>query len=223
MIPKFKTIQEQAEFLKGGNKGLRERLPVCKSKKALKAVPDNEYLSLMSLRVFRAGLKHSMVDARWPDFNKVFFNFDIDSVRGMSDEALEKLMNDIRIIRHLGKIKSVRANAAAIYELCSDYGSIGTYLAEWPVTDIVDLWTDLKNRFSQLGGNSGPYFLRMAGKDTFILTKHVVSALNNWKIYEGEPRSMKAHKKIQDVFNQWMEESELPLCQLSMILAMSVD
>lgn len=223
MIPKFKTIKEQAEFLKGSEKEVRRRFPKCKSKKALKDIPDNEYLSLMSRRVFRAGLKHSMVDAKWPDFEKVFFNFDIDAVRMMSDEGLELLMGDKKLIRHWGKINSVRANAAAIHDLLDGYGGIGIYLAEWPVNDIVGLWADMKARFTQLGGNSGPYFLRMAGKDTFVLTGHVVRALNHWKIYDGDPKSKKAHKAVQEVFNYWMDESGFPLCHISMTLAMSVD
>ena len=223
MIPAFKTIQEQAEFLKGGYKPIQQRLPQYKSTKALTGVPDSEYLSLMSRRIFRAGLKHSMVDARWPDFERLFFDFDIDAVRMMSDEDLEKLMDDRRIIRHWGKIKSVRANAGAIYELQNEYTGVGSYLAEWPGDNIVGLWDDLKRRFSQLGGNSGPYFLRMAGKDTFILTKHVVSALNHWKVYAGEPKSKSARHKIQEVFNIWAEESGQPLCHISMILACSFD
>jgi len=47
----------------------------------------------------------------------------------MSDEALEALLQDKRIIRHWGKIKSVRANAQAIYELCNEHDSVGQYLA----------------------------------------------------------------------------------------------
>ena len=223
MIPAFKTIQEQAEFLKGGSKPIRQRLPQYKSNKALIGVPDNEYLSLMSRRIFRAGLKHSMVDAKWPDFERLYLNFDIDAVRMMSDEQLENLMDDRRIIRHWGKIKSVRANAGAIYELHNEYDGVGSYLAGWPGENIVGLWDDLKQRFSQLGGNSGPYFLRMAGKDTYILTRHVVSALNRWKVYTGEPKSKAARQKIQDVFNLWAQESGQPLCHISMILACSVD
>lgn len=223
MIPSFRTIQEQAEFLQGGAGPIRMRLPQYKSNKALAGVQDNEYLSLMSRRIFRAGLKHSMVDAKWPDFETVFSGFDINAVRMMSDEDLEKLMKDRRIIRHWGKIKSVRANAAEIYELHDEFNGVGSYLGQWPTVNIVGLWEDLKKRFTQLGGNSGPYFLRMAGKDTFILTRHVVLALNRWKIFDGEPKSKTARLKVQDVFNVWGEESGQPLCHISMILACSVD
>jgi len=223
MITPFRKIQEQAEIIQGGSKVLRQRLPQYKSDKELINVADNEYLSLISRRVFRAGLKHSMVDAKWPAFEKAFLQFDVDAVCMMSDEDLENLMNDRSIIRHWGKIKSVRSNAMAIQELRNEYNSIGSYLVQWPSADIVGLWDDLKKRFTQLGGNSGPYFLRMAGKDTFILTRHVVIALNRWKIYTGDPKSRAARQKIQEVFNHWTDECDLPLSHISMILACSVD
>src|SRR5690242_13584186 len=85
-----------------------------------------------------------------------------------SPAAIEKLMGDARLIRHLGKLRSVPANAAAIGDVSAEHGSFGAWIADWRDSDIVGLWDALAKRFSQLGGNSGPYFLRMAGKDTFI-------------------------------------------------------
>jgi 3-methyladenine DNA glycosylase Tag len=140
----------------------------------------------------------------------------------MSDDELEALLQDQRLIRHWGKLKSVRANAAAMSEL-ADRGGMGAYLADWPREDVVGLWADLARRFSQLGGNSGPYFLRMVGKDTFILTPSVVSALNHWDAFEGTPKSKADRARVQEVFNAWVRASSRPLCQVSMILALSVD
>jgi hypothetical protein len=85
------------------------------------------------------------------------------------------------------------------------------------------LWETLAKRFSQLGGNSAPYFLRMAGKDTFILTRSVIAALNHWKAFAGTPKSKSDRAKVQAAFNAWAGETELPLAHLSMSLALSVD
>jgi hypothetical protein len=63
----------------------------------------------------------------------------------------------------------------------------------------------------------------MVGKDTFILTPAVVSALNHWDAFEGTPKSKADRARIQDVFNAWTRASSRPLCQVSMILALSVD
>ncbi|MFQ5660024.1 MAG: DNA-3-methyladenine glycosylase I [Gammaproteobacteria bacterium] len=219
----FEIIRDQAERRLGGAEALAARMPVPKSGSALCKVTDSSYLSMMSRRIFRAGLKHSMVDAKWPAFEEVFSGFDIDYVRMMSDEDLDGLMKDRRIIRHWGKIKSVRANATAIHELLAEYDGVGAYIAAWPTARIVALWDDLKRRFTQMGGHSGPYFLRMAGKDTFILSKDVVRALNHWGAFEGEPATGKARLRVQEAFSQWAQQSGKALCQISMTLALSVD
>jgi 3-methyladenine DNA glycosylase Tag len=218
----FARIRKAAEKRLGAA-ALAARLPKVKSPAQLKKVSDDRYLSLMSLRVFRAGLKHEMVDAKWPAFEKVFRGFEPRRVRAMSDEDVEKLMGDARLIRHLGKLKSVHANAAALCDLGDQQGSFGAWLAAWPGAEIVKLWDELARRFAQLGGNSAPYFLRMAGKDTFILTPSVVTALNRWEAFAGEPKGKAARAAVQAAFNGWTEETGLPLAHLSMTLAVSVD
>ena len=222
VIP-FEAIEERARERVGGVQALAGRLPLPKSADQLRAEGDDRYLSLMSLRIFRAGLKHSVVDARWPAFEEVFFGFDPARVVAMSDEELEALLNDQRLIRHWGKLKAVQANAAAITRLRSEAGGIGAWLAGWPRDDVVGLWQDLGKRFSQLGGNSGPYFLRMAGKDTFLLTEAVIRALNHWDAFVGTPKSKADRLQVQAAFNAWHQATSRPLCQLSMILAASVD
>jgi len=218
----FGKIQKAAEQ-RLGKAALKRRLPKVKSAQALRRVTDDRYLSLMSLRVFRAGLRHDMVDAKWPAFEKAFRGFDPRKVRAMSDEQVEALMGHRRLIRHLGKLKSVHANAAAMIELAAEQGSFGAYLADWPGDQVVALWEDLARRFHQLGGNSGPYFLRMAGKDTFVLTYSVVKALQNWRAFPGEPKGKKDRARVGEIFNAWAEETEMPLAHLSMTLAASVD
>jgi 3-methyladenine DNA glycosylase Tag len=222
VIP-FEAVEERARERVGGMQALAQRLPMPKSAEQLREVGDDRYLSLMSQRIFRAGLKHSLVDARWPAFEEVFFGFEPARVVAMPDEELEALLGDQRLIRHWGKLKAVHANAAAIVQLARETGGMGAYLATWPRDDVVGLWNDLGKRFSQVGGNSGPYFLRMAGKDTFLLTEAVVKALNHWDAFAGTPKSKADRRRVQQVFNAWHQGTSRPLCQLSMILAASVD
>jgi 3-methyladenine DNA glycosylase Tag len=222
VIP-FEAIEERARERVGGVQALAMRLPVPKSAEQLRAEGDDRYLSLMSLRIFRAGLKHSLVDAKWPAFEEAFFHFEPARVVAMSDDELEALLGDQRLIRHWGKLKAVRANAAAMTRLASEAGGMGAYLANWPRDEVVGLWLDLGKRFSQLGGNSGPYFLRMAGKDTFLLTDAVIKGLNHWDAFAGTPKSKGDRLRIQAAFNAWHQATSRPLCQLSMILAASVD
>ncbi len=205
----------------GGPEALAGRLPRTKSSTELRAVPDDRYLSLMSLRIFRAGIKHSVVDAKWPACEDVFQGFDPGRVRAMNDEQLEALMGDARIVRHWGKIRATRDNAAAMCALADEAGGMGAYLAEWPTHDIVGLWADIAKRFKQMGGRSTPYFLRMAGRDTFMLTGDVIRALRRWGATDDEPKGKRDRRRVQDAFNAWAEESSRPLCEISMILALS--
>jgi 3-methyladenine DNA glycosylase Tag len=222
VIP-FEAIEERARERTGGMQALVQRLPLPRSADELRAVGDDRYLSQMSLRIFRAGLKHSLVDARWPAFEEVFKGFDPARVTAMPDEELEALLGDQRLIRHWGKLKAVRANAAALTRLAGEAGGMGAWLAGWPPDDVVGLWQELGKRFTQLGGNSGPYFLRMVGKDTFLLTDAVIKALNHWDAFGGVPKSRADRLRVQEVFSAWHRATSRPLCQLSMILAASVD
>ncbi len=222
-MSEFARIWDRAVTLCAGEAALQARLPSYKSSDELAATADNEYLSLMSRRVFRAGLKHAMVDAKWPAFEQVFHDFDPHRVRFMSDEELEGLMQDARIIRHLRKIQSVRANAQAMYELAEQQGSFAHWLAAWPGEDCVGLWLYLARHFKQLGGQSGPYFLRMAGRDSFLYTDHVVRALNHWGAANGPLKNRRDRLQAQRQFCDWQQETGLPLCHISMILANSID
>lgn len=213
----------KAALARLGETELKARMPAVKAPTALKRVKDDRYFSLMSLRIFRAGLRHSVVDEKWPAFEEAFHGFEPRRVRAMSDEDVERLMKDARLIRHLGKLRAVHANAAAVLDLAEQHGSFGRYLADWPVESVVALWDDLAKRFQQMGGNSAPRFLRMAGKDTFVLTPAVVTALNQWGAFEGEPKNKADRAKVQAIFNAWAKEIGLPLSHLSMTLAASVE
>ncbi len=263
----YKWLHEFCLNRFGSAKALEARLPQPRSDAELRALSDDRYLSLISLRIFRAGLKHSLVDAKWPAFEEVFFGFDPEKVVLMGAERLENLMQDARLIRHLGKLKSVPRNAQFILDVragrlqgspssgaarhldpqgcgecrtpagsgsCLPEGeghqarpaadfSFGTLIADWPVTDIVGLWKYLAKHGSQLGGLSAPRFLRMVGKDTFIPTDDMVAALKAQDVIDKAPTSLKDLAAVQAAFNQWQAESGRPLCQLSVMLAHTVN
>ena len=142
----------------------------------------------------------------------------------MSDEEVEDLMKDARLIRHLGKLRAVHANAVVVPRCWP------RSMAAWALssprgreTTSSRLWDELAKRFAQMGGNSAPRFLRMVGKDTFVLTPAVVTGLNHWGAFAGEPKSKADRAEVQAIFNAWAKETGLPLAHLSMTLAASVD
>ena len=215
----FAEIYATACLHKGGEKHVEANLPKAKSADMLIRTSDAEYLSAMSRRIFRAGLKHEMVDAKWPAFEEVFNGFDPFYCSMLNDEQIEALMADKRIIRHLGKIKSVRANGAFIRQLLEKYKSFGEFLVQWRDDDVVGLWLELKKQATQMGGMSGAAFLRMVGKDTFLLTRDVVAVLMNEQVVTKTPTSKKDLLATQDAFNLWREETGRPYCELSRIVS----
>lgn len=218
MIP-FAKIRKQAEINSGGKEELVARMPVIPPNDSLRQIATEDYFSTMSFRIFSTGLNQKMVLNKWADFEEVFLGFVPSKIAFFSEDDIGRLMDDTRIIRHLGKIRATHHNALAMIELEKEYGSFGNYLADWPETDCIGLWEDLKNRFKQLGGNSGPYFLRMMGKDSFMLTPDVVKALNKLDVASGKLTSKRDRAKVQTAFNTWHDETGSPYSELSRTLA----
>lgn len=221
MIP-FDTIETAAIERLGGPDEMASRLVRPEPPESLAMIGDDRYLSVMSRRIFRAGLTHRLVDRRWPAFEIAFQDFDLEGVAALSDDELQQLARDDSLIRHRGKLRAVRDNAIAMQAIVDEFGSMGFWLAEWPDDEIVELWAELKKRFTQLGGQSAPRFLRMAGKDTFVLTDWVIKGLAHWAVFAGKTTSQNARREIQALFNDYADESGRPLCQISQIISFSV-
>ena len=132
-------------------------------------------------------------------------------------------MQNKALIRHLGKLRSIPHNAQLILDIRKEHGSFGRFLAQWPSSDIVGLWFVLRKRGQQLGGYSTPGFLRMAGKDTFLITTDVVAALVAHGVIDRNPTSQGALRDVQAAFNHLQKQSGRPLCQLSAMLAWTVN
>ncbi len=218
----FQVIEATALARKGAET-LAARMPQPHSDEALKSVSDPSYFSLMSFRIFSAGLKQSMVRNKWPAFEEAFVDFIPAKVAFFADDDLDRLMGDRRLIRHGGKMRAILHNAGAFTRLAEEHGSFGAYLTNWSGDNAVGLWEDLGKRFKQLGGNSAAYFLRWAGWDTWSMSKDVVRALSHWEDLEDPGKSKRAKRAAQEHFNRWAEESGGPFSHISMTLALSID
>lgn len=207
---------------RAGKERLQGRLDNVHSVEELASLSESYMLSNIARRVFRAGIRHAVVDAKWPEFEKAFWGFDPQKVALMSDDQLERLMQNDKIIRHWGKIKATRMNAFMVAEYIEKQGSFAKFIAEWPSSDIVGLWAELKKNGSHLGGNSGAAFLRMIGKDTFMLTDDVVAALKAQGIIDKRPTAKRDLALVQQAFNQWHDESGAPYAHISRLLAFTV-
>ena len=218
----FSSIFERASERKGGAAALEALLPQPAEHADLVAISDAQVLAEMTKCVFRAGFVWQIIENKWPGFDAAFHGFDVSRCAMLSDEDLESLGQDDRIVRNGAKIRSVPRNAAFVCEVRDQHGSFGRYLADWPGDDVVGLWADLKARGDRLGGQTGRFVLRFLGKDTPVLSADVLKALEQQGVVDREPTSRKALAGVQAAFNTWRAESGRPLCQISRVLACSV-
>ncbi len=219
----FDSIYQRAVARKGGRSELEALLPAAKSRAALVRTSDDRYLSEMARAIFRAGFVWKVVDNKWPGFESAFHEFSIREVAGLDEQDIDELATDTQIIRNRTKIAAVRDNARFVFEVMAEHGSFGRYLANWPEDDLIGLWADLHRRGSRLGGFTRAYFLRSVGKDVFLLTGDVTKALIGAGVVEKFPTSKKDLRATQAAFNAWRSETGRPYCELSRILACSVD
>ena len=224
-MPSFQTIYDRAAIRKGGESSLLELLSnSLKTTEELANIPDDRYLAEMTRRVFSAGFVWSVINNKWPNFERAFQQFDIAKNVAMHDEALEALTQDASIVRNGQKIFTVRENARFIQDIAAEHGSFGRFFADWPVENQVGLMEVFKKRGKRLGGNSAQYFIRFMGKDSFILSRDVVKALMDADVIDTDKATSKRDQKaIQAAFNDWHQETGLSYTHLSQIAAMSIE
>lgn len=218
----FQTILARAQERKGGAKNLSALLRSPLTCTELTNIPEDRYLSAMTRCINRAGFSWKVIDQKWPEFEEAFFGFKVDTLALLSDEQWEAYLDDRRVVRSGQKIKALRDNVSFVYDLRFTDKGIAQLIANWPSDDQIGLMATLKKRGSRLGGNTGQYFLRMMGKDSFVLSRDVILALQSAGLdIKAEPSSQKEMRLIQAAFNEWHQQSQLTYTQLSQICAFS--
>ncbi len=219
----FKAIRARAEKRKGGPKALERLLPPKPELKALARLPDDRILAEMTRRVFSAGFAWSVIETKWPGFEKAFLGFRPAKLVFQPDDFWDGLLSETAIVRNGAKIASVRENAVFVQEISKEHGSFGRFLAEWPSSDEVGLLDLLAKRGSRLGGNTGQMFLRFVGWDGFVTSQDVVACLREAGLDVAEEVKSKGDlARVQAQFNAWASETGLPYVHLSRICALSI-
>ncbi|NVJ98702.1 MAG: DNA-3-methyladenine glycosylase I [Alphaproteobacteria bacterium] len=219
----FEEIFAIAAERKGGADALESMLPEIKTAEEIRAIPDNRVLAGMTKAVFQAGFNWKVIEAKWPGFEEAFEGFVPVRWKFMSDDDLDDLLKDTRIVRNGMKIQTVRDNAILVCDLEDEYGSAAKCIAEWPAEDFIGLLDMLKTRGSRLGAMTGQYFLRFLGRDGWALGRDVVKALVREGVIDKAPTSKSALKAVQGAFNGWAAESGRSFAHISRTLAMSTD
>ena len=222
-MERFESVYQRASERHGGQAALDSMMPTVRSARALARSKDNRWLAQMTRCVFQAGFVWRVVDRKWDDFEDVFFGFPPEKIVMLSPDQIDRFAQNPRIIRNRQKVLGVQDNAQFILDITREHGSFGKFISRWPGQEIIELFSLLKARGSRLGGMTGQRVLRNMGKDTFIITVDVVRCLQRCGLdISDSPTSKRALRLIQDTFNQWHEESELPYSHLSRIAALSV-
>jgi len=216
----YETVRKRFE----SDAAMEAFLPNALTPDELREKGDDRYLSAMTQRVFQAGMQHSMVDAKWPAFEEFFDRFDPQAMARLGPKQIEDCMKDARIIRHRAKLQTIPKNARFILDIGGEHGGgFGAFIADWPGSDIIGLWTLLATRGARLGGRSAAGFLRLVGKDTFLLTSDVVARLKAAGVIDREPSGRRDLQAAQTAFNALQQVSGRLLCQLSAMLSLSID
>jgi len=218
-LESFDKLYQRAAERKGGGAALNLLLGEGNVDHLVAKLTDDRLLAAFTKKVFQSGFVWRVVENKWPDFEEVFFNFDIEKILMMPEDMLERKASDPKIIRNYNKVKTIKGNAQMMFEEQQNNHSFATFIANWPSNDIIGLWAYLKKHGARLGGNTGPYGLRAIGKDTFVLSRDVEAYFRANNIVTGGIQSKTSLKAIQNSFNEWQQQCDLSLSQLSRLVA----
>lgn len=89
---------------------------------------DKKHFEMLILEGAQAGLSWETVLKKRNGYREAFNNFDVEKCTKMTDEELEKLLQNPNIIRNRLKIFSVRKNAIAFLKIQEEFGSFDDYI-----------------------------------------------------------------------------------------------
>ena len=123
---------------------------------------DDEYFERMTKSIFTAGLNWSVVDKKWPSFQKAFVQFSPSKIAKFTEKNVSTLMKDTRIVRNERKIKATVHNAGEVLKLQKEHGSFAKYIGSF-AKDEERLLSDLQDKFQNLGVSTARTFLWSVG------------------------------------------------------------
>lgn len=215
----FDELYAIAADRKGGPDALEDLIP--QPDPYVTALPEDRWLSLFTKGVFQAGFNWKVIENKWDGFEEAFHGFDVDRCAFMHDEDMDRLMSNTAIVRNGPKIRTVIDNAHFLQSL-REQGGAGQVIGGWPSTDFIGLLEMMKKNGSRLGGMTGQYALRFAGRDAFILSRDVTARLIAEGVIDKQPTSKTAMKSVQAAFNTWMDQSGRGLTEISRVLAFTL-
>jgi DNA-3-methyladenine glycosylase I len=93
-------------------------------------VDDHRLFEKLCLEGFQSGLSWLTILRKRDNFRAAFAGFDPAKVVQFSEDDVARLLDDVGIVRHQGKIRSTINNAWRALELIDEFDSLGGYF--WP-------------------------------------------------------------------------------------------
>ncbi len=88
---------------------------------------DERLFEKLCLEGFQSGLSWLTILKKRENFRAAFHGFDFARVARFKERDIERLLGDVGIVRHRGKIESTVNNAQRALELVSELGSLDAY------------------------------------------------------------------------------------------------
>ena len=104
---------------------------------------DRRLFEFLVLEGAQAGLSWDTILRKRENYRKAFDGFDVNKVARYTDKKIEKLLQDVGIIRNRLKITSTISNARAFLKVQDEFGSFDKYI--WSFVDgkpIVNKWKE---------------------------------------------------------------------------------
>jgi len=94
---------------------------------------DDKLFEFIVLDTFQAGLSWNLMLQKREGMRKAFLGFDPKRLSKLTDQDVEELLKDKRIIRNGQKVRALIKNAKALLKIQKEFGSFDTYI--WGFTD----------------------------------------------------------------------------------------
>ena len=121
-----------------------------------------DYLDVITRAVFQSGMSWRVVEAKWAGFREAFAGFDPVIVAAYTDDDIERLAADKRIIRNRRKIEATVTNAQAMVALEDQPGGFVGWLRGRG--DFEATVAALRGEFRFLGDLGAYYVLYVVGE-----------------------------------------------------------
>jgi DNA-3-methyladenine glycosylase I len=97
---------------------------------------DHRLFEKLSLEGFQSGLSWRTILVKRENFRAAFHDFDFDRIARFTQPDIDRLLEDVGIVRHRGKIEAVIDNARQVQELVKQEGSLAAFI--WRYEPAVD-------------------------------------------------------------------------------------